>query len=140
MSTEGFFNCFKTQMLSGDVNLANAGDELKIALFTSSFVFDATKTTYGALANEATAGTGYTAGGAVLADQALSGTATVKFDATDATWTASGGTIVAAYAVIYDATNTNSLICCIDLGGSQTAADGDPFTVQFSSNGIIQLT
>ena len=53
---------------------------------------------------EPTAGSGYTAGGQELPNVSVSTVTTndAKFDADDVVWTASGGTIAASYAIIYN--------------------------------------
>jgi hypothetical protein len=61
---------------------------------------------------------------------------TATFDATDTSWTTA--TFTAYHAVIYDTTNTSSLICSIDFGGAQTVTSGT-FTIEWNSSGIISL-
>lgn len=131
----GIYNCFKTDLCDGSVNLASGGDSFKVALYNNSHAFTATDTVYSAT-NEVS-GTGYTAGGTALSGQSISGTTTVTWDATDTAW--SGATFSAYHAVIYDVTNTNSLVCSIDFGGVQTVTSGT-FTIQWHANGILQLS
>lgn len=93
--------------------------------------------------NEVT-GTGYTAGGQAIANPVAvvdntNNRGELSFD--DITWDASGGTLAAAYAVLYDDTGTasSSTIWAIyDFGGLQTA-DDDIFRVSSDTEGAFQL-
>lgn len=73
----------------------------KVTLHNSSYTFAATHNVYADLTNELTTANGYTNGGLALSGVSwtqTSGTAT--FTASNAVWTASGGSIVARRAVI----------------------------------------
>ena len=120
-----------------------AADTYKLKLYSSA-TFDATDTTLSGLTGtEATTGTGYTAGGQSLANVAVTTVTTndAKFDADDVTWTASGGSIDAAFAVIYNDTDANDPpIAFIDFDGTQSAGDGTDFKVVWNANGIFSFT
>lgn len=120
-----------------------AADSYKVKLYSSA-TFDATNTTLASITGtEATTGTGYTAGGQALANVTVTTVTTndAKFDADDVTWTASGGSITAAYAVLYNATDANSPpLAFIDFGGSQSAGDTTPFKIVWNANGIFGFT
>lgn len=132
----GIYDAFKTDVLEKQVDVGDGGDTLKVALYDNSHSFTASDTVYTTTNELATSG-GYTQGGATLADQAVSISAsTAKLDATDTAW--ASATFTAYHAVIYDSTNTNSLICNIDFGGAQTVADGT-FTIQWHADGILTL-
>jgi len=119
------------------------GDTYKVQLYSTA-TFDATNTTLaGITGTEATTGTGYTAGGATLASVSVTTVTTndAKFDADDVTWTASGGSITASYAVIYNDTDANDPpLAFIDFDGSQSAGDGTDFKVVWNANGIFTFT
>ena len=119
------------------------GDTYKVQLYSAA-TFDATNTTLaGITGTEATTGTGYTAGGATLANVAVTTVTTndAKFDADDVTWTASGGSITASYAVIYNDTDANDPpLAFIDFDGSQSAGDGTDFKIVWNANGIFTFT
>ena len=120
-----------------------AADTYKLKLYSSA-TFDATDTTLSGLTGtEATTATGYTAGGQSLANVAVTTVTTndAKFDADDVTWTASGGSIDAAFAVIYNDTDANDPpIAFIDFDGTQSAGDGTDFKVVWNANGIFSFT
>ena len=119
------------------------GDTYKVKLYASA-TFDATNTQLsGVTGTEATTGTGYTAGGATLANVAVTTVTTndAKFDADDVTWTASGGSITASYAVIYNDTDVNDPpLAFIDFDGSQSAGDGTDFKIVWNASGIFTFT
>jgi len=131
----GIYNQFKADLMNKIVDLE--ADTIKIALLDDSHSFSATDTTWADVSANEVSGTGYTAGGATLANKAVTEAATTKWDADDATWTITGS-LTAYHAVIYDDTASDNLIASIDFGGAKTATDGD-FTVSFHADGIITL-
>ncbi len=66
---------------------------------------------------------------------------TYKLSAADLTLTASGGSVAAfRYVVIYNDTVTNEpVIGYYDYGSSLTLNDGDTFTIDIGTNGILTL-
>ena len=122
---------FLQDCLDGAQNLGDGGDTLKIALYTSSATLGATTSAY-TTTNEVS-GTGYTAGGATLASQAVAYDATNKvafFDAADPAFTTA--TITARGALIYNNTKSNASIAVLDFGSDFTSTAGT-FTVQLPS-------
>lgn len=133
------YNSFKRDIMNGSIDLDT--DTIKIALVTSSYTPDIdAHEDFADITNEVS-GTGYTAGG-----ETLSTTVSVDdtddegvFDATDVTWSTS--TITARGAVIYKSTGTAStslLVCYLDFGGDFSSNGGD-FTINFNSEGILNL-
>lgn len=118
-------------------------DTYKVKLYTSATFSAADTTLAGITGTEATAGTGYTAGGQALTGVAVTTVTTndAKFDANDVVWTASGGSITASYAVIYNDTDANDPpLAFIDFGGSQSAGDTTDFKVVWNASGIFTFT
>lgn len=119
------------------------GDTYKLKLLTAA-TFDATNTTLAATGGtEVASGNGYTTGGQALANVAVTTVTTndAKFDADDVTWSASGGSIAASYAILFDDTDANDPpLAFIDFGGSQSAGDGTQFKVIWNSSGIFTFT
>lgn len=120
-------------------------DTIKVALVTSSYSPSQDNHDYwdDVVANEAS-GTGYTAGGATLANKTVTydaGTNKTTFDADDVSWAAS--TITARYAVLYDSTPgtnaTRPLVAYVDFGSDQSSSSGT-FTVSWSASGIFTVT
>lgn len=119
-------NAFKTRILNGG-GLDIDTDTIKVALVasTSNVVSGPadcyTGGTGTALTGELSTANGYTAGGATAASLSISGTSTVTYDFADITWTASGGSIVARYAVVYDSTAASKTIIAYALLDSTPA-------------------
>lgn len=136
------YNIFKAEAMKGNIDLEN--DTIKVALLTSSYTPDIdTHQHYDDLTNEvSSSGTGYTTGGQALTTKAVTQDNTDDegvFDADDTTWASS--TITARYAVIYKDTGTPStspLIGYIDFGSDQESDSGD-FTIEWATEGIINL-
>ena len=136
LEASGIYNCFKSDLMEKQVDIGDGGDTIKVALYDDSHAFTATDTAYTTTNELATAG-GYTQGGATLAGQTVTTAATTKWDATDTAWTSA--TFTAYHAVIYDSTNTSSLICSIDFGGAKTVSAGT-FTILWDDDGILTLS
>jgi hypothetical protein len=138
--TVSLYNHTAARFASG----ANAvGDTYKVMLCTAA-TFDATNTTLaGITKTEVANGDGYTTGGAALANVAVTTVTTndAKFDADDATWTASGSGITASYAILYNDTDTDDPpVAFIDFGGSETASAGTDFLLVWNASGIFTWT
>ena len=121
-----------------------AGDTYKLKLY-SAITVDLTDTTLAQVdagGTEATAGTGYTAGGQALASVAITKVGNdAKFDAADVTWTAAGGSIVATHGVIYNDTDAGDPpLFYVNFDGTQTALDTANFNVNWNAAGIITFT
>ena len=118
-------------------------DTIKIMLCTSSYTPDQDAHDYKDDITNEVSGTGYTAGGATLANAAVTytgATNTVKLDADDVTWSSS--TITARYAVIYVDTgtpSTSALIAYIDFGEDISSSSSN-FVITFNASGIITCT
>jgi hypothetical protein len=123
----------------------------KMALFLSSSnanTLGGTNDVYGDLTNEHSNANGYTTGGVALTGvtwSQASGTAT--FDCDNASWTASGGSITARFAVIYKDATVNSIVkplLCVSLldttPGDVTATSGNPLNVNINASGVVTLS
>lgn len=116
-------------------------DVIKVALCTSTYTpAQDTHDYFNDITNEVV-GTGYTAGGATLANKTVgytAGTNTQKFDADDTSWATS--TITARYAIIYDSTPgtaaTNPLIGYVDFGADVISTAGT-FLITWDAAGIF---
>lgn len=119
------------------------GDAYKLKLYAST-TFDATATTLASVTgDETTVGTGYTAGGKALTNVAVTTVTTndAKFDADDVTWAATGGTITAAFGVLFNDTDASDPpLAFINFDGSQSAGEGTDFKVIWNTNGIFTFT
>jgi hypothetical protein len=119
-----------------------ASDAYKVKLLTAA-TFDATHTTLSATGGTEASNTGYTAGGAPLANVAVTAVTTndAKFDADDVTWTASGAALAASYAIIYNDSDTDDPpVAFIDFGGSFSADATKDFQLVWNASGIFTWT
>ncbi len=81
-------------------------------------------------------GTGYTAGGLDIDNDATRSGGTVTVTAVDKVWTATAADWIAArYVAIHDDTSTTDrLICDFDYGGNFTLGNGETFTIDFGAS------
>ncbi len=130
-------NIGRTKLIDGTFALPT--DSYKEALFLSTSNIGAASTTYAGLTNEVANANGYTTGGIAVA-LTLSGTTTVTAAMTTApVWTASGGSITARFAVIYEVAGNVLAYCLLDSTPADvTATSGNTLTV--GTNGATVLT
>jgi hypothetical protein len=134
-----FPNAARQALFNGTFDLDT--DSFRVALFTSSSNLGSGTTTYASTTGEVANGNGYTTGG-VAVTLTLSGSAPVTVDfATEPTWTASGGPIVARYAAIYEVGGLVLCYCLLDATPADiTIPDGMTFTLATGPNGIFQVS
>lgn len=132
-----FTNATRTDLSTGTYLDA---DSYKIALFQSTSNIGASSTTYAGLTNEVANGNGYTTGGNAVT-MTRSGTTTVTFDTTDpAVWTASGGSIVARFAVLYEVAGNVLCYCLLDSTPADvTVTAGNTLTLTINASGVFTL-
>lgn len=133
-------------------NIENAAidwdtDTIKVMLTTSTYsVNQSTHDFRDDVTNEVT-GTGYSAGGAALANKTRTYSALVTtLDADDISWGSAGSPATISgirYAVIYKsrggASSADELIGYVDFGADQAVSTGI-FTIQWASTGIFTTT
>lgn len=124
----------------------------KVALFLSTSnanTLSVGTAVYGDLTNEHANANGYTTGGVANTSETWTNAAgVITFDMTsDPTWTASGGSITARFAVIYRNTTVNGIIkpllavCLLDTAPADvTATDGNPLTIVMNASGIFNAS
>lgn len=129
----------------------NLTTNMQMALFLSTSNADTLSVgtgVYGDLTNEVATAFGYTAGGIALTGETWThsgGTAT--FDCDNVVWTASGGSIVARYAVIYVNATVNTIVkplvcvCLLDTAPADvTATTGNTLTIAINASGVFTLS
>ncbi len=134
-----FTNTARTKLLNGTFDIDS--DTYKMALFLSTSNLSTSSTTYAGVTNEHANANGYTTGGIAVA-LTLSGTTSVKTDiTTDPVWTASGGSITARFAAIYEVAGDVLCFCLLDSTPADvTATTGNTLTVAAdASNGVFTL-
>jgi len=132
-----FTNGGRTSLLDGTFDLDT--DTFKLALFLSTSNLGASSTTYAGVTNEHANANGYPTGGNATA-LSLSGTTTVTVDCTDEVFTASGGSITARFAVIYEVSGNVLCYCLLDSAPADvTATTGNTLTVAINASGVFTL-
>jgi len=135
----GIYSVFKGNLMKKEVNLHTGGDTIYVTLLAGTPTFTAGDTVY-TNATELATGGGYTQGADasnLLGSQAVTVAATTKWDAADKAWTSA--TFTAYGAVLWDATNSNSLICLFDFGAAKAVSSGT-FTIVWHTDGILTLS
>jgi len=136
----------KTKEYMGDGTIDLDGDAFKMVLLLSTSNIATTSIDgYAAVTNEHANGNGYTTGGeAVGSPTWVESAGTVTFDCADQVWTASGGSIVARFAAIYDDTVTTPVadpVLCHSLldnaPADVTATTGNTFTIAIAGTGVF---
>jgi hypothetical protein len=137
-STWAMTNTGRTSLLNGTFDIDT--DSWKMALFLSTSNIGAASTTYAGLTNEHANANGYTTGGIAVA-LTLAGTTTVTVDiTTDPVWTASGGSIVARFGVIYEVSGNVLCYSTLDTAPADvTATTGNTLTVAAHASGVLTL-
>lgn len=131
--SSGIYQTFKSNLFKKIHDLVN--DNIYVALYTLSFTYISTATTYST--SFEMSGIGYDIGGQLLLNKSVTSGASAVWDADNPTWPNS--IFTASHAFIYDSTTGNTPICAIDFGGPQIIPVGR-FTLQFASSGIIRIT
>jgi|TARA_R110000796_G_scaffold67240_2_gene154244 hypothetical protein len=118
--TQALCTSFKEELLEGTHDLD--GHTLKLALYTSDATLGASTTAY-STTNESS-GTGYTAGGATIANVAITSSGTTAYvDFDDVSFTSATITD-AAGALIYNSSASNKAIAVIDFGATKSVSGG----------------
>jgi hypothetical protein len=134
-----FTDAARTSMLNGTFDFDT--DTFRVGLYLSTSNIGAASTTIAGVTNEHANANGYTTGGTSIGALTLSGTTTVTVDdPADVVWTASGGSIVARFAVLYE--NGGNVVCYCLLDSTPadvTATDGNTLTIAFHASGIFTL-
>jgi hypothetical protein len=123
---------------------------LSMALFLSTSNAN-TLTSNDALAdltNQHANANGYTTGGIALTSETwLNSGGTITLDCDNVVWTASGGSIVARFAVIYALGTFNGIVdpllcvCLMDTAPADvTATDGNTLTIAINASGVFTLS
>jgi len=134
------YNNAKEALLNADIDLTS--DTIKCMLTSGHTVDIDNDAYYSDVSSDEVSGTGYTAGGATLANKSVTQDDTndkAVFDADDVTWSSS--TITADGAILYKDTGNGSTSPVIAYFPFTSASSSNSdFTVQWSSSGILDLS
>lgn len=131
-------NATRTKLLDGTFDLDS--NSFKVALFLSTSNIGAASTTYAGVTNEHANANGYTTGG-IAVTLTLTGTTSVVVDfASDPEWTASGGSIIARFAVLYEVAGDVVAYCLLDSSPADvTTTDGNGMRISPPVAGVLTL-
>lgn len=105
-------------------------DTWKCALFLSTSNLAAASTTYAGLSNEHANANGYTTGGIAVTFVFAGTTSVTASFASNPVWTASGGSITARFAAIYEVGGDVAFFCLLDSSPADvTATSGNTLTL-----------
>ncbi len=135
----GTYNRLKYNLMKKIVDLD--ADTIYVMLLTSSHSFDADHDEKTDVSANEISGTGYTAGGAVLANTTVTQDDTndrAVLDADDTAWTTA--TFTARHAVLWDDTPSGDpLLISIDFGTDKSVSAGT-FTIVWNAGGIFRIS
>lgn len=135
------YNSAKERLCQADIDLN--GHTFMCALFTSaSNANTLTLSNYADVTNEVANGFGYTTGGFALTTTWDPASDIITFDSNDPFWDASGGSITARYAVIYDLTSATDALLCIMLldNVDVTINSGEELKIIMAATGVFTLS
>jgi hypothetical protein len=118
----------RTKMLTSQFDFDT--DSFKCALFLSTSNLGTASTTYAGCTNEHANANGYATGG-IAVTFAFTGTTSVTVSfASNPVWTASGGSIIARFAAIYEVSGDVVAFCLLDSSPADvTATTGNTLTL-----------
>lgn len=133
-----FTNAGRTDLLNGTFDIDT--DSYKVGLYLSTSNIGASSTTIAGVTNEHANANGYTTGG-IAVTLTLSGTTTVTVDwSSNPVWTASGGNIVARFAVLYEVSGRVLCYCLLDSTPADvTVTPPNTLTIDPPAQGVFQL-
>ena len=120
-------NTTRTKILNGQFV---STDTYKCALFLSTSNLSASSTTSAGVTNEVASANGYTTGGISVAFTLAGTTSVTASFTTNPVWTASGGSITARFAAIYEVSGDVMFFCLLDSTPADvTATSGNTLTI-----------
>lgn len=121
-------NGARTDIIAGTDILTSS---YKVALVASTSNVSTSSTTFAGVTNELSTANGYTAGGVAVTLSDTGTTSVAVYFATNPTWTASGGSIVARWAVLYKVSGNVLAFCLLDnTPADVTITTGNTLTIK----------
>ena len=134
-----FTDTGRQKFLDGAFDLDTDTFKLALLLSTSNIGFGST--TYAGLTNEHANANGYTTGGQTVT-LTVSGTTTVTIGlSSSVVWTASGGSIAARFAVLYENAGSVVAFCLLDdTPADVTVTNGGTLTIAAHASGLFTIS
>ena len=139
------YEAAKLAIANGEVDLDTHSFKINLYLSTSNCDTLSGTTGMASLTNQVATNYGYTQStkAVTIATSQASGTVTVD-ETSNPVWSASGGSITARFAVIYDDTNASKqalCVCLLDASPADvTATDGNTLTITMNASGLFTLS
>lgn len=135
----------KEAIAKGLIDLDNDSFKINLYLSTSNANSLDAHDALADLTNQVATAFGYTQNNkAVTITVAEAAGVTTIDETTNPSWTASGGSITARFAVIYDDTHADDMPLCVMLldtaPADVTATDGNPLTITQNASGILTFS
>lgn len=139
------YEAAKLAIINGEIDFNAHSFKVNLYLSTSNCDTLSGHDQLSDLTNQVATAFGYTQDtkAVTIATSQSGGTTTVD-ETTNPVWTASGGSIAARFAVIYDDTHANDIpvcVCLLDTAPADvTATDGNTFTININASGLFTLS
>ena len=135
----------KLDLANGLIDFDTHVFKINLYLSTSNCDTLSGTTTLASLTNQVATAFGYTQNTKTVTITTTNASGTITIDeTTNPVWTASGGSITARYAVIYDDTHASDqavAVCLLDTTPADvTATDGNTFTITMNASGLFTLS
>jgi hypothetical protein len=137
----------KLAFANGTIDFDSHSFKINLYLSTSNAntLTAATITQLSDITNQVATNFGYTQNTKAVTITTANSSGTITIDeTTNPVWTASGGSITARFAVIYDDSHANDMpiaVCLLDTAPADvTATDGNTFTITMNASGILTLS
>lgn len=137
----------KLAWANGEIDFNSHSFKINLYLSTSNAntLTAATITQLSDITNQVATAFGYTQNTKAVTITTANSSGTITIDeTTNPVWTASGGSITARFAVIYDDTHASDMPCFVSLldttPADVTAADTQTLTVNINVSGLVTLT
>lgn len=139
------YEAAKLGIANGEIDLDTHSFKIALFLSTSNCNTLSGTTALASLTNQVATANGYTQSTkAVTITTANSGGTITVDETTNPVWTASGGSITARFAVIYDDTHASKqalCVCLLDTAPADvTATDGNTFTITMPASGLFTIS
>lgn len=139
------YEAAKLAIANGEIDLNSHSFKINLYLSTSNCNTLSGDTALANLTNQVATNFGYTQNdkAVTITTSQASGTVTVD-ETTNPSWTASGGSITARFAVIYDDTHASKQALCVCLldttPADVTATAGNTLTITQSASGLFTIS
>lgn len=139
------YEAAKLALANGDIDFNSHSFKINLYLSTSNCDTLSGDTSLANLTNQVATAFGYTQNTKAVTITTANAGGTITIDeTTNPVWTASGGSITARFAVIYDDTHASDqaiAVCLLDTAPADvTATDGNTLTITMNASGVFTMS